>query len=138
MAFFNSTDELASVMKGLWSAIAEDSVISQPLIKSKMIARFHYKDPEGQITIDCSDGENIVTQWGACDKKPDVEMFMKADVAHEFWRGKVNVPMYLLNGKMVAKGPVNKALALLPAIKPAFKKYPDVVKATLNRDISSS
>ena len=136
MAFFNSTDELASVMKELWSAIANDSDISQPLVKSKMIARFHYKDPEGQITIDCSDGEKIVTQWGESEKKPDVEMFMKADVAHEFWRGKVNVPMYLLNGKMVAKGPVNKALALLPAIKPAFKKYPDVVKATLNRDIS--
>ena len=136
MAFFNNTEELASVMKELWNAIARDSEMKAPLVRSKMIASFHYKDPEGQITIDCSDGENIVTEWGICDKKPDVEMFMKADVAHEFWKGEVNVPMYLLNGKMVAKGPVNKALALLPAIKPAFKKYPQVVKETLNREVS--
>lgn len=137
MPFFKSEEELGSVMKQLWQDISEDKEISGPLLKSKLIARFHYKDPEGQITVDCSDGEKIKVDWGDCEKKPIVEMFMNADVAHQFWMGKVNVPMYLLNGKMVAKGPVNKALALLPAIKPAFKKYPDVVKNTLDRDAVS-
>lgn len=135
MPFFNDSDELGTVMKELWVTIADDSKISSPLLNSKLIVRFHYKEPDGQITIDCSDGENMVIEWGDCDKQPVVEMFMQADVAHKFWMGQVNVPMYLLNGKMVAKGPVNKALALLPAIKPAFKKYPSVVRTTLNRDL---
>lgn len=135
MPFFNDSDELGTVMKELWVTIADDSKISSPLLDSKLIVRFHYKEPDGQITIDCSDGENMVIEWGDCVKQPVVEMFMQADVAHKFWMGEVNVPMYLLNGKMVAKGPVNKALALLPAIKPAFKKYPSVVRTTLNRDL---
>ena len=135
MPFFNDSDELGTVMKELWVTIADDSKISSPLLDSKLIVRFHYKEPDGQITIDCSDGENMVIEWGDCVKQPVVEMFMQADVAHKFWMGQVNVPMYLLNGKMEAKGPVNKALALLPAIKPAFKKYPSVVRTTLNRDL---
>ena len=135
MPFFNDSDELGTVMKELWVTIADDSKIISPLLDSKLIVRFHYKEPDGQITIDCSDGENMVIEWGDCVKQPVVEMFMQADVAHKFWMGQVNVPMYLLNGKMVAKGPVNKALALLPAIKPAFKKYPSVVRTTLNRDL---
>ncbi|MBI1270711.1 hypothetical protein GC174_09780 [bacterium] len=135
MPFFNDSDELGTVMRELWVTIADDSSISSPLLSSKLIVRFHYKEPDGQITIDCSDGENMVIEWGDCEKQPVVEMFMQADVAHKFWMGQVNVPMYLLNGKMVAKGPVNKALALLPAIKPAFKKYPSVVRTTLNRDL---
>jgi hypothetical protein len=57
-------------------------------------------------------------------------MSMTADVAHEFWLGKISVPMAILTGKMVAKGPVNKALALLPSIKPAFKIYPDIYRST--------
>ena len=137
MSFFKNEEELSEVMKELWKVISEDAQIRKPLLKSKLIARFHYTDPDGQITIDCSDGENNSVDWGDCKKQPAVEMFMKSEVAHKFWLGDVNVPMYLLNGKMVAKGPVNKALALLPAIKPAFKIYPDVVKTTLNRDVSS-
>ncbi len=134
MTFFNDTDELGTVMKELWNAINDDAQIRDPLLKSKLIVRFHYREPDGQITIDCSNGESMIIEWGDCEKQPVVEMFMQADVAHKFWMGKVNVPMYLLNGKMVAKGPVNKALALLPAIKPAFKKYPGVVKEYLDRD----
>ena len=43
-----------------------------------------------------------------------------------FGLGKLSVPMAILTGKMIAKGPVNQALALLPAIKPAFAIYPQV------------
>ena len=100
MPFFNDSDELGTVMKELWVTIADDSKISSPLLDSKLIVRFHYKEPDGQITIDCSDGENMVIEWGDCVKQPVVEMFMQADVAHKFWMGQVNVPMYLLNGKV--------------------------------------
>ncbi len=137
MSFFANTQELEIVMKELWSSIKEDAVVAEPLIKSQLVVRFHYREPEGRLTVDCSDGKDMAITWGECEKKPDVEMFMKSQVAHEFWKGEVSVPMYLIAGKIVAKGPVNKALSLLPAIKPAFKKYPDVVKKTLNRTMVS-
>ena len=46
------------------------------------------------------------------DKKPEVEMSMKADVAHKFWFGKVNLVAALARRQMIAKGPVPKILKL--------------------------
>jgi hypothetical protein len=49
---------------------------------------------------------------------------MKADVAHKFWFGKVNLVAALARRQMIAKGPVPKILKLLPAIKPSYAIYP--------------
>lgn len=138
MPFFSSTEEVQKIMEALWTEIREHPEIAAPLLESRLIVQFHYREPEGRLTIDCSDGENMVIIWGEYDKKPVVEMFMKADVAHQFWLGKVNVPVFLISGKIVAKGPVNKALALLPAVKPAFKIYPNIFENTLNRKLISA
>lgn len=138
MPFFNSTDEVRKIMEALWTEIKENSEIAAPLLESKLIVRFHYREPEGRLTIDCSDGYNMIIIWGEYEKKPTVEMFMKADVAHQFWLGNVNVPVYLISGRIVAKGPVNKALALLPAVKPAFKIYNDIFEDTLDRPLVSA
>lgn len=138
MPFFNSTDEVRKIMEALWTEIRENPEIAEPLLESKLIVRFHYREPEGRLTVDCSDGDNMIIIWGEYEKKPTVEMFMKADVAHQFWLGNVNVPVYLISGRIVAKGPVNKALALLPVVKPAFKIYNDIFEDTLNRPLVSA
>ena len=128
MSAYANTEELQKIMVDLWNTIKQDPEMSNKLLNSKLIVQFHYREPDGLITIDCSDGVTFLVSSGPTKLKPVVEMFMKADIAHEFWLGKVNVPMALLTGKMMAKGPVNKALALLPAIKPAYSLYPDVYK----------
>ena len=56
--------------------------------------------------------------------KPDVEMTMKADTAHKFWKGKVNLVTALARREITAKGPIPKILKLLPIIKPAYALYP--------------
>lgn len=60
---------------------------------------------------------------GPTDIKPEIYMTMKADIAHEFWLGKVNLLAALSRRQIVAKGPIPKALKLLPAIKPAYSLY---------------
>lgn len=137
MPFFSDSEEVRVVMEELWTRIGSASEISIPLLKSQLVVRFHYREPEGRLTVDSSNGESLQITWGECEKKPVVEMFMKADVAHEFWQGKVNVPVYLISGRIVAKGPVNKALTLLPVIKPAFQIYPAVVNDTLGRPLAA-
>jgi hypothetical protein len=55
---------------------------------------------------------------------------MKADVAHRFWLGKVNISLALAKGEMRAKGPVPKILKLVPLAKSLFPRYQDsLVKA---------
>jgi hypothetical protein len=127
MAIFSNTDELHRVMHELWSGIKNDPKMASPLLASKLTIQFVYREPEGRLTIDCSDGSNMYIFTGECERKAVVEMFMKSDVAHEFWLGKVNVPMALLQGRIVAKGPVQRALQLLPAVKPAHTIYQTVI-----------
>jgi hypothetical protein len=127
MAVFSSSDELNKVMELLWTRIKGDADMSAKLLDSKLIIQFKYRDPEGSLTIDCSNGKDFVIIIGKTDIKPVIEMSMKADVAHEFWMGKVNVPVAILAGKIVSKGPTPKALALLPVIKPAYALYPKVL-----------
>ncbi len=126
MAVYPSTEVLHAIMHELWTAIANDPDMGPKLLQSKMIAQFHYKEPDGLITVDCSNGTEMKIHTGDCAIKPIVEMFMKSDVAHEFWLGKIGVPVAILTGKIVSKGPVNQALALLPVIKPAFEIYPAI------------
>ncbi|MBX3151229.1 SCP2 sterol-binding domain-containing protein [Candidatus Obscuribacterales bacterium] len=133
MAVFSSTEELYVVMEALWNWIKNNPQISAELLKSKLTVRFHYKNPDGSLTIDGSDGEEIRITSGDCEKKPDIEMFMQSDFAHQFWLGKVNLPLALMSGKIVSKGPVNKALALLPAVEPAWQAYSEIAESRLKR-----
>lgn len=128
MSIFSNTDELHNVMKELWRRIKADDEMSAKLLKTKLIVRFIYRDPDGMVTIDGSDGVELKVYAGQCDLKPTIEMSMKSDVAHNFWLGKENPAVALITGKMSSKGPVNQALALLPVVKPAFRIYPDVVE----------
>jgi hypothetical protein len=128
MAHFANTDELNGVMEALWQRIKADPEMSKQLIATKLIVQFKYRDPDGLLTIDCSDGQNMHIISGKTSLKPVIEMSMKADVAHEFWLGKVNVPLAIMAGKIQSKGPTPKALALLPAIKPAYAMYPQVLQ----------
>lgn len=128
MSVFTDTEHLYDVMQELWARIAADKDMAAQLLPAKLIVRFHYREPDGWVTVDGSDGKEIKVAMGPSELKPDVEMFMKADVAHNFWLGKENPALALLTGKMMSKGPVNKALALLPLVKPAFQIYPRVIE----------
>jgi hypothetical protein len=128
MSIFSNTDELYTVMKELWRRIKADEEMSKKLLESRLIVRFVYRDPDGMLTIDGSDGRELNIYAGPCDLHPVVEMSMRSDVAHNFWLGRENPALALISGKISSKGPVNKALALLPVVKPAFQIYPDVVE----------
>ena len=55
-------------------------------------------------------------------------MSVKADIAHAFWHGKVNLLSALSKKDIVAKGPIPKILKLLPAVEPLYKVYPALLR----------
>lgn len=126
MAAFSDSNQLKDVLGGFFELLANDEVIGPKLLGAKMIIKFNYKNPDASITIDLT-GDKAVFTFDDQDKKPQVEMSMKADTAHKFWQGKVNLVMALTRREIVAKGPVPKILKLLPIIKPAYKLYPDYI-----------
>ena len=127
MATFQSSEQLQQILGGFFENLAADPQVGPTLLKSKLIIKFNYREPDLSITIDLS-GERAVFSFNDVDKKPTVEMGMKADTAHKFWMGNVNLVIALARREITAKGPIPSILKLLPIIKPAYKLYPEYVK----------
>ena len=127
MPVFRDRDHLYQVLGALFDRVSKEPQIADRLLESKLIVRFRYKDPEGIVTVDMRSAP-ITYQFGESDKEPDVEMIQSGDTSHQFWQGKLNVARAIATRKVVTRGSVPKALALLPAVKPAFTIYPEVLR----------
>jgi len=127
MAIFESSQRLRQVLGGFFEYLTDNAEMRKKLLDSKMVLKFAYADPPLTITIDLT-GDSPVFSFDDVAKKAEVEMSMKADTAHKFWFGKVNLVMALARREMVAKGPIPKILKLLPVIKPAYELYPVYLK----------
>ena len=122
MGYFESAEKFEEVIVGFFNQMAE-SEMAPKLLKSGLVIRFNYSDPDLVVVVDCS-GDKIDVRPHDTESKAEVEMSMSADTAHKFWFGKVNLTKALTRKEMIAKGPIPKVLKLLPAIKPAYTMYP--------------
>lgn len=134
MAHFKDSAELKEVLGGFFGVIAEDPGIGKSLLGSKLVIRFNYDEPKLSITADCR-GDRVHLLFDDTSLAPEVDMSMKADIAHLFWFGKLNLLTALTRKQMVAKGPIPKVLKLLPAIKPAYTLYPNYLRSIGKADL---
>ncbi|MCI0182535.1 MAG: SCP2 sterol-binding domain-containing protein [Acidibacillus sp.] len=132
MSVFKNSDELYDVFGRFFNQIKFESEMGQQIQSSHIIVQWEYSDPEGIVTIDATqkdpDGGYFSVILGPTEIKPEIFMTMKADVAHQFWLGKVNLLSALSRRQIVAKGPIPKALKLLPAIKPSYAMYAEFLR----------
>lgn len=123
MALFETPEKFEQVITGFFGMLGDVPEIADKLLASKLVIRFIYSEPDVVVVVDCS-GDQIEVRPGDSETKAEVEMSMKADLAHQFWFGKVNLTRALARRDMIAKGPIPKILKLLPAIKPSYALYP--------------
>ena len=139
MAIFKSFDELHTCFGGLYDDAKRDSRIAPKIKDSHLVIQFRYEEPHAVVTINAAapptqDGAYFDVLWGEDNGlKPDIEMSMKADVAHQFWHGKINLMAALARRQIIAKGPIPKILKLLPAVEPMYEMYPRILHE-LDRD----
>ena len=124
MGLFETREDFEKVIVGFFNEIARTPQVAEKLLESGLVIRFIYDEPDVVVLVDCS-GEVIDVRPGDIDTEATVELSMKADIAHKFWFGKVNLTMALARRQMIAKGPVPKILKLLPAIRPTYAMYPE-------------
>lgn len=136
MAYFNSAARLQEVFGKFFNELAGNAEIGPKLIAAKIIVKFNYQDPELSITIDCSTPDVKIT-FNDSATKAEVEMSMKADTAHKFWLGKVNLVAALTRGEIKAKGSIPKILKLLPVMKPAYVLYPQFLQVNNYSDLNN-
>lgn len=141
MTVFSSFDELYVCFGKLYDEAKRDSRIAPKIRDSHLVIQFRYDDPAAVVTINAAappaqEGAYFDVLWGdATGLKPDVEMSMKADVAHQFWHGKVNLMAALARRQIVAKGPIPKILKLLPAVEPMYEMYPRLLQELGRSDL---
>lgn len=124
MAIFQNSQQLIDVLGGFFNELGQDAQIGPKLLASKLKLRFNYTDPQAVLFVDLSGGQIVIQPGSPNQPAADVEMSMKADTAHKFWQGNVNLVIALARREITAKGPIPKILKLLPIIKPAYEIYP--------------
>ncbi len=127
MPVFRDTAHLYKVMSALLERVREEKQVTAKLVQAGLIVRFISREPDGVITIDLT-REPIRFTTGESDLKADVEFIQSGDTAHTFWLGRLNVPRAIATRKVIARGSVPKSLALLPAIRPVYAIYAEVLR----------
>ena len=128
MTTFRDTEHLYEVLDAFFQRVAARPDVAGGLLAGGFVLRFRYSDPDGQVTVDLRQPP-VTWIFGECDLRPDLEMIQSADVAHTFWLGRLNLPTALATRRVVSRGPVAKALKLLPAVKPTHALYEEALRA---------
>jgi hypothetical protein len=141
MPYFKDEAELRQIIGMLYDRVKTDPAIAPRIRDGKIVVQFRYTDPVGIVTINAASaptqpGAFYDVLWGDdTGLKPDVQMTMKADVAHQFWHGKVNLMAALTRRQIIAKGPIPKILKLLPAVEPVYAIYPVMLREIGRADL---
>ncbi len=138
MAVFSSADEVYEYIGGVFKDGVGDPDIGAAFAASGVVLQLHYSEPDALITVDMP-GRTVYTGEDGLPPslKPTVEMFMKSDVAHRFWLGKVNISVALGKGEMRAKGPIPKILQLIPVAQKLFPRYEKMLKDRGRGDLAT-
>jgi len=136
-----SPEQMYEIARRVCEKTLSDSELSSKLRASNIIINFKYHDAERwgpdvvpEITVDCTkDPVEIYT--GKCDLKPTIEMSMEAFTAHLFWMQKLNLMSAITRGLIKAKGPIPKAMKLLPVLKPFYANYRETLAELGRQDL---
>jgi putative sterol carrier protein len=123
MAVFKDQTEVYQYIGGIFEEALADPELGQKFAASGVILRVTYSDPDSVLTVDMPSKKVFHGEDARNGPKPVVEMSMKADVAHRFWLGEVNITTAMAKGQVKAKGPIPKILKLVPLTKILFPRY---------------
>lgn len=123
MSLFKDAQEVYDTLGRLFVEIAEDAELAPKFRKANTIVLYKYSEPDSAITVRLQEGQPGDVDFGESEMQPEVTMSMRADTAHRFWLGQVNVTVALARGEIKAQGPVAKILKLVPLAKPIFPRY---------------
>lgn len=137
MGVFKDESEVYQYLGRIFQVSMEDPELGPKLRKVGSVLKLNQTDPESTIVIDFGEG---VVQLGENDQtkvtRPiDAELDMKADVAHRFWLGKVNVALAMAKGDIRNHGKVSAVMKVVPITKPLFATYEKILRDAGRQDL---
>ncbi len=132
---FSDREEMVRILTILWDKILSNPQIIKSVGQSRILVKFRLTDPDADLYVDTR-GATPRFYWDPkAPEDPDVEMILSGQTSHLFWMEQLNVPLAIASRKIIAKGSIQKALKLLPALKPAFALYPGVLQEAGRGDL---
>lgn len=133
MGKFRDSQQFYDTVGELMRRAASDADIGASVARTESIIQFRYYNPDAQITLDAKDrpaqpNTYFDVIFGPVNLRPDVVMTMQADLANEFWHGRINLFSALARRQILATGPVDRVLRLVPAAEPLYQQYRALLK----------
>ncbi len=135
MGYFKDAQEVYDTVGKMFASVANDEELGPNFRKANTIVQYAYTEPDATITVRLQEGQPGDVDCGETEMDPEVTMRMKADTAHRFWLGEVNVTMAIARGEIKPQGPVSKILKLVPLTKPIFPRYRAQLEADGRQDL---
>jgi 2-oxoisovalerate dehydrogenase E1 component len=132
---FSDREEMVRILTILWDKILSNPQVIKSVGQSKILVKFRLTDPDADLYIDIRGAAPRFYWDPEVPEDPDVEMILSGQTSHLFWMEDLNVPLAIASRKIIAKGSIQKALKLLPALKPAFALYPGVLEEAGRHDL---
>lgn len=130
MGVFKDEAEVYRYLGRIFEVSMQDPELGPKLRNVGSVLKLNQTDPESTIVIDFGEG---VVQLGASGtpqvtRPIDAELDMKADTAHLFWLGKINVALAMAKGQIRNKGKVSAVMKVVPITKPLFGTYEKILR----------
>jgi len=129
MPVFQSADELYEIYDEFFKLVKgseEAKSIMRSYMKSdahNALVQYIYHKPEAKMTWMESDDGGIDVVFGETDLNPELIFEMDADIGHKFWLGEIELTPALARKQIESKGPLSKALKVVPQLKIWYPKY---------------
>ena len=128
---FQSPEEFREVMDKTFALMSEDPEVGPKLREAPQ--RLEFPDLGLGVTVRPSrEGEegHLAWDWSeAAEGDPRVRMTMSSDTANRFFQGAENIALAMAQRTIRTGGDVKSVLTLLPATRPVFARYRELVKA---------
>jgi hypothetical protein len=121
-AFADADDVYAHIGRVL-EQIAADPQLETLFRLADTCVRYELHNPDAQITVGSRGGAPVRVDCGPSQQEAEVVITMDVDVAHRYLLGELDMTVALARGQILAEGPVNKMLAVLPAVEPLLPRY---------------
>lgn len=137
MAYYATADDLYGVMGQVFVEAMADPEIGPTLRASGVVLRLDLTEPVSVMTVDLP-GHRLFTGDPPDAPHADIRLRAKADVAHRFWLGEVNVALAISRGQIRVRGSVPTLIELAGLAKALFPRYQAVIAAREAADAPAS
>jgi putative sterol carrier protein len=122
MTVFHTSEQARAVFTRLFTILLDDDQFVERMRAGGLSVHLVQSKPDVQLYVT----PDQVTE-GAPPSPAAVRIAMSCDTAHSLWQGKLLMPVALATGRVRIKGSIPKVLELVPILRPAFDRYPEIV-----------